>query len=116
MLYRLIWGRFTACQMANAVYDNVAVETGCAGHSFRASYSELLFPGYTAVYEEEKDEEGEGAAKRIPNLAEGEQAVCEKLEKEQRFTQPPSRYNRGHAYPRDGGEGHRPPRAPTRPR
>ena len=92
MLYRLIWGRFTACQMSNAVYDNVAVETGCAGHSFRASYSELLFPGYTAVYEEEKDEEGEGAAKRIPNLAEGEQAVCEKLEKEQRFTQPPSRY------------------------
>ena len=91
-LYRLIWGRFTACQMSNAVYDNVTVETSCAGHSFRASYSELVFPGYTAVYDDAKDEESEAPVKRIPNLAEGERAVCKKLEKEQRFTQPPSRY------------------------
>ena len=91
-LYRLIWGRFTACQMANAVYDNVAVETSCAGHVFRASYSELVFPGCTAVYDDAKDEETAAPSKRIPNLTEGESARAAKLEKEQRFTQPPSRY------------------------
>ena len=57
-LYRLIWGRFTASQMANAVYDNVAVEVVSAGCSFHANYSELKFPGYTAVYEEARDEDG----------------------------------------------------------
>ena len=42
-LYRLIWGRFTACQMANAVYDNVAVDVVSADHHFRANYSEMKF-------------------------------------------------------------------------
>ena len=51
-LYRLIWGRFTACQMANAKYDNVAVEVSSAGYTFRATYSEMKFKGFTAVYEE----------------------------------------------------------------
>ena len=92
MLYRLVWGRFTASQMSNAVYDNVNVETSCSGERFRASYSELVFPGYTAVYEDTKDEESEAPVKRIPNLTEGEKADCKKLTKEQRFTQPPSRY------------------------
>ena len=91
-LYRLIWGRFTACQMANAVYDNVSVDASCAGHVFRAGYSELVFPGYTAVYDDDKDDESIAPVKRIPNLTEGESANCKKLEKEQRFTQPPSRY------------------------
>ena len=58
-LYRLIWSRFLACQMANAVYDSVSVEVEAAGHSFRASSSSLKFSGYTAVYEEGKDEEKE---------------------------------------------------------
>ena len=92
MLYRLIWGRFTACQMSNAVYDTFAVEAGCAGHSFRASYSALVFPGYTAVYDDEREDENEPASKRIPNIEEGEKARAAKLDKEQRFTQPPSRY------------------------
>ena len=55
-LYRLIWGRFTACQMANAVYDSVAVDVVSKGYNFRANYSEMKFPGYTAVYEEARDE------------------------------------------------------------
>ncbi len=58
-LYRLVWSRFLASQMANAVYDSVAVEVEAAGHSFRASSSSLKFSGYTAVYEEGKDEEKE---------------------------------------------------------
>ena len=64
-LYRLIWERFTASQMANAVYDNVVTDAKCADHIFRANYSEIRFPGYTAVYEEGKDEE-EGSFSQVP--------------------------------------------------
>ena len=91
-LYRLIWGRFTACQMANAVYDNVAVEIRAADYSFRANYSELKFKGYTAVYEESKDEESNELANPLPSLSEGQRLNLEKLMHEQQFTQPPARY------------------------
>ena len=56
-LYRLIWSRFVACQMSNAVFDSVSVEAEAAGHGFRASSSSLKFSGFTAVYEEGRDEE-----------------------------------------------------------
>ena len=67
-LYRLIWGRFTACQMANSVYDNVVVDVESNGYIFRANYSELKFPGYTAVYEESKDEESDELRSKLPEL------------------------------------------------
>ncbi|MBQ5977785.1 MAG: type I DNA topoisomerase [Oscillospiraceae bacterium] len=91
-LYRLIWGRFTACQMANAVYDNVSVEVVSAGHSFRANYSELKFQGYTAVYEEARDEESAEISNPLPSLSEGETLYLEKMIPDQQFTQPPARY------------------------
>ena len=91
-LYRLIWGRFTACQMANAVYDNVSIDAACSGHVFRANYSEIKFPGYTAVYEESKEEESEEVRKPLPNLAEGETMDPRSFNSEQRFTLAPARY------------------------
>ena len=91
-LYRLIWGRFTACQMANAVYDNVSVDVLSAGYTFRANYSELKFPGYTAVYEEARDEESDELSSPLPSLSEGESLALEKMLPEQQFTQPPARY------------------------
>ena len=91
-LYRLIWGRFTASQMANAVYDNVVVDARCAGHTFRANYSEQKFAGYTAVYEEARDEETSGVRRPLPALKPGDTVMPEKLTKEQQFTQPPTRY------------------------
>ena len=91
-LYRLIWGRFTACQMANAVYDNVSVDIVSAGYTFRANYSELKFKGYTAVYEESKDEESGELANPLPSLSEGQELNLEKMMSEQQFTQPPARY------------------------
>jgi len=91
-LYRLIWGRFTACQMANAVYDNVSVDIDSAGYTFRANYSELKFKGYTAVYEESKDEESSELANPLPSLSEGQELNLEKMMSEQQFTQPPARY------------------------
>ena len=90
-LYRLIWGRFTASQMANAVYDNVTADVTAAGHVFRAYHSHIKFPGYTAVYEETKDEEEE-IKKPIPPLDENESLSLCGLEKKQNFTTPPSRY------------------------
>ena len=91
-LYRLIWGRFTACQMANAKYDNVAVEVSSAGYTFRATYSEMKFKGFTAVYEEAKDEESSELANPLPSLSEGQTLTLEKLIPEQQFTQPPARF------------------------
>ncbi len=91
-LYRLIWGRFTACQMANAIYDSVTIDTASAGYLFRANYSEMKFAGYTAVYEETKDEENGEHEKPLPDLREGERASLAKTDKEQQFTQPASRY------------------------
>ena len=91
-LYRLIWGRFTASQMANAVYDNVNIDAACRDHVFRANYSEIRFPGYTAVYEEGRDEDAEEVKKPLPNLSEGEIVDPKQFDQEQRFTQPPARY------------------------
>ncbi len=91
-LYRLIWSRFVACQMANAVYDSVAVEIESNGHSFRASSSSLKFSGYTAVYEEGKDEEKEEKESPLPALREGEALTLKDFSKDQHFTQPPAHY------------------------
>ena len=91
-LYRLIWSRFLACQMANAVYDSVTVEVTAAGHAFRSSSSSVKFSGYTAVYEEGKDEEKEEKTSALPGLSEGQQVACSGFDKEQHFTQPPARY------------------------
>ncbi|MDY3281347.1 type I DNA topoisomerase [Dysosmobacter sp.] len=91
-LYRLIWSRFLACQMSNAVYDSVSVEIEAAGHAFRASSSSLKFAGYTAVYEEGRDEEKEEKESPLPALQEGETLNLESFRPEQHFTQPPAHY------------------------
>ena len=91
-LYRLVWSRFLASQMANAVYDSVAVEVEAAGHSFRASSSSLKFSGYTAVAEEGQDEEKEEKESPLPALREGEPLTLKDFDREQHFTQPPAHY------------------------
>ncbi len=91
-LYRLIWSRFLACQMANAVYDSVSVEIGAGAHDFHASSSSLKFSGYTAVYEEGKDEEKEEKESPLPALQEGEVLALRGFARDQHFTQPPAHY------------------------
>ena len=91
-LYKLIWSRFLASQMANALYDTVSIDTECAGHIFRSSHQSLRFAGFIAVYEEGRDEDGEAMGSPLPNLQVGEKALCVKIDKEQHFTQPPARY------------------------
>ena len=91
-LYKLIWSRFLACQMASAVYDSVAIEVESAGYTFRANHSALKFSGYTAVYVEGRDEDEEAPQSPLPDLREGEGLRLLKSDREQHFTQPPTRY------------------------
>ena len=91
-LYKLIWSRFLASQMANAVYDTVSIDTECAGHTFRSSHQSMKFAGFIAVYEEGRDDEDEAVGSPLPDLQVGEQASIADIQKEQHFTQPPARY------------------------
>ena len=91
-LYKLIWSRFLASQMANAVYDTVAIDTVCEGHTFRSTHQSVKFSGFLAVYEEGRDEETEENGSALPELNEGDTALCTDIKKEQHFTQPPARY------------------------
>ena len=91
-LYKLIWSRFVACQMENAVYDTATIETECKGHSFRSNHQSLRFSGFLAVYEEGKDDESEEKVDALPQLREGEQVRHLESRPEQHFTQPPARF------------------------
>ena len=91
-LYKLIWSRFLATQMANALYDTVSIDTECAGHVFRSSHQSMRFAGFIAVYEEGRDDDGEAMGSPLPDLTVGEKVAPSKMEKEQHFTQPPARY------------------------
>lgn len=91
-LYKLVWSRFLASQMANALYDTVSIDTACAGHTFRSTHQSLRFPGFIAVYEEGRDDDGEALGSPLPDLSEGEQAQAASLDKQQHFTQPPARF------------------------
>ena len=75
-----------------AVYDTVAIDAECAGHTFRCSHQSVKFSGFLAVYEEGRDDEAEVSGQPLPDLQEGDKAACTKVEKEQHFTQPPARY------------------------
>ena len=91
-LYKLIWSRVLASQMANAVYDTVSIDAKCAGHVFRASHQSMKFSGFIAVYEEGRDDEQEAVGSPLPDLQQGDTAMPSDIKKEQHFTQPPARY------------------------
>ena len=91
-LYKLIWSRFVACQMADARYDAVQIETVCGGHIFRATDQIMKFAGFTALYEEGRDDETEEKAGSLPDLRGDERLLAEGTKKEQHFTTPPARY------------------------
>ena len=91
-LYKLIWSRFLASQMANAVYDTVSIDSQCAGHIFRSTHQSVKFAGFLAVYEEGRDDEGEAVGTPLPDLQEGDRAKAVEMKPEQHFTQPPARY------------------------
>jgi DNA topoisomerase I len=104
-LYTMIWERFVASQMAAALFDQTTVDVLAAEYGFRATGTVMRFPGFTRVYEESKDDEGEAASSaegngairgkgraRLPELSEEEMLECRKLDSKQHFTEPPPRY------------------------
>ena len=92
-LYKLIYERFIASQMADAIYDVCNVDIDANGYVFKAMGSTVKFAGFTKVYEESKDEKNEeDGAKKLPALSIGEVLDLKELLSEQHFTQPPARY------------------------
>ena len=88
-LYRLIWSRFVASQMAGARFHDTTALIACGPSQWRAKGERLLFPGFLAVMPRGKDE----ADSELPALTPGQELTLDKLEKEQKFTQPPARYS-----------------------
>ena len=93
-LYRLIWNRFLASQMANAKLDTLTIELSAGGYPFRASGYTVRFPGYSAVledHEEEGDAES-GKGLRLPALTKGELLHVFSADPKHHTTEPPARY------------------------
>jgi len=91
-LYNLIYNRFLASQMAQAIYDTVSVDIDANKYDFRANGQTLKFKGFMALYVESKDQEEKEEEGQIPELIEGEKVKKQKIESIQSFTEPPPRY------------------------
>ncbi|MED1112763.1 MULTISPECIES: type I DNA topoisomerase [Bacillus] len=91
-LYKLIWERFVASQMASAIMDTVTARLINNNVQFRASGSVVKFPGFMKVYVESKDDGAEEKDKMLPPLEVGETVFSKDIEPKQHFTQPPPRY------------------------
>ena len=92
-LYKLVYLRFVACQMADAVYETQQIEIASeSGVTLRCTGEKLKFAGFTAVYEEGRDEPEEEAAGSMMDVTEGAEAKVLDTEATQHFTQAPPRY------------------------
>ena len=98
-LYQLIWRRFVASQMVPAVFDQTIVDVQARAdrrYDFRVTGSILKFDGFLKVYEEAKDardDDDEALKNKLPDLNAGQSLTLEELKHEQKFTEPPPRYN-----------------------
>ncbi len=90
-LYKLIWSRFIASQMANALLDTVSIDITADNCVFRSSGYSVKFDGFTVLYEETKDDEEEDN-KILPEINSGDIVNVKELKGNQHFTQPPARY------------------------
>ena len=87
-LYKLIWERFVASQMAAARFWDTTVTIDAGRTQWRIKGERLLFPGFLAVAQKSGS-----AAPELPELAQGQKLDCKKIDKQQKFTQPPARYS-----------------------
>ena len=90
-LYRLIWSRFMASQMADCIQDTVSASITAGDYLFRASGFRVSFEGFTALYEESTDD-AKKKETALPPLEEGQTLKLKKLTADQKFTQPPPLY------------------------
>jgi DNA topoisomerase I len=92
-LYKLIWERFVASQMASGVYDTVSMDIEAGKYIFKATGSKIKFSGFISVYIEGKDDESDKDEDNIPILKDEDEVGLKKIDPKQHFTQPPQRYN-----------------------
>ena len=90
-LYKLIWSRFTASQMADCIQKTTQADIEANGYTFKASGYYVDFAGFTALYVESRDE-AEEKSTQLPELEKNMPVRCKELKKNQHFTQPPARY------------------------
>jgi DNA topoisomerase I len=91
-LYKLIWERFVASQMAPAIMDTMSVDIVNGPVYFRANGSKVKFPGFMKVYVEGSDDQKEEKDNLLPELKENDKVNSELIDPKQHFTQPPPRY------------------------
>ena len=90
-LYKLIWERFVASQMADCIQETVSVDAASGAHLYKANGYTVLFDGFTALYEEQTDEKKEKET-ALPPLTEDTKLKTKEVEAEQKFTLPPNEY------------------------
>ena len=91
-LYKLIYNRFIASQMASAIYDTVGVKILANNYVFKANGQTIKFKGFMALYVETEDNEEKEEYEKIPYLEKGQELLNEKIDTKQSFTEPPARY------------------------
>lgn len=87
-LYNLIWSRFVASQMSDAIFDAVSIDTAVGEYLFKTTGSTVKFPGFLNIYKLDEDSD----AKKLPEILKDEVLKKKDLIKKQHFTQPPARY------------------------
>ena len=95
-LYDLVWKRFFACQMSDAIFDSTRVDITADKCVFRVTGSVMKFDGFLAMYDETTEdavESVDGDNERLPLLNTGDKPECREIKKDQHFTQPPPRYS-----------------------
>ena len=91
-LYKLIWERFIASQMASAVLDTLSIDIENSGYIFKSGGYIIKSRGYMAIYDNRDEGEDEENLAKLPSVSEKEALTQQKLETEQHFTEPPARY------------------------
>lgn len=91
-LYKLIWERFVASQMAPALLDTVALDVTQNDIKFRANGQTIKFKGFMTLYVEAKDDKDNDKENKLPKLNQGDKVTATQIEPAQHFTQPPPRY------------------------
>ena len=90
-LYQLIWKRFTASRMSNAVYETTSVTIGAGDYRFHVSASKLVFDGFMSVYTSDEDEKAENNV-LLKSIDQTTALKLQEFEEKQHFTQPPAHY------------------------
>lgn len=91
-IYKLVWERFIASLMENCLQETVKVEIAAGDYTFTASGYTVKFDGFTALYEESKDDASSDSSAPLPELKQGDALRLKSILGNQHFTQPPARY------------------------